>query len=261
MNCREFQASLHVYVDGEIRVEETVASDAHVSECQRCRGLVEQERRFRQLLQRQPRESAPPELRARIVARLRRHAKAGALMRWGVAPALAALAAGLVIALALPRGRETMPLMGQLVDTHIAYSQMERPAEFASSDIAEIREWLRQRAGLRVTVPDYSPAGIRLVGARIAAASERKAAYILYEKGRTLLSVFVAPASERETDLTGRRVSYRGQDYLTRERKGYRTVFWIDGGALFGLVSMLDYEALLECADRLRSERARQIRL
>jgi anti-sigma factor RsiW len=151
--------------------------------------------------------------------------------------------------------------MGQLVDTHITYSQIEGPAEFASTDRAEVREWLWQRAGLRVTVPDYSPSGIRLVGARIAAANERKTAYILYEKGHTLLSVFMMPASGREADLTGTRAAYRGHDYLTREWKGYRTVFWIDGGAVFGLVSMLDYEALLECADRLRDERAEQTRL
>jgi anti-sigma factor RsiW len=261
MNCREFQNSLHPYVDAELGVAETLAADAHVSECLRCRGLAERERQFRELLRRQPRESVPPELRARIIARLRRSAGAAALRRWVAAPALAALAAGLVIALALPDRREPMPLLGQLVDTHITYSQIERPAEFASTDPAEVKEWLWQRAGLRVTVPDYSPAGIRLVGARIATARERKAAYILYEKGHILLSVFLMPASGREADLTGTRVSYRGHDYLTREWKGYRTVLWADRGAVFGLVSMLDYDALLECADRLRGERAEQTRL
>jgi hypothetical protein len=38
-------------------------------------------------------------------------------------------------------------------------------------------------------------------------------------------------------------------------------VAWSDGRAVFGLVSMLDYEALLQCADRLRAERANQARL
>lgn len=258
MNCREFQNSLHAHVDGELGVEETFAADAHVSECPRCRSLAERERQFRQLLRRQPRESAPPELRARIVRRLRRSARVSALGRWVAVPALAALAAGLVIALVHPWGRDATPLMGQLVDTHLTYSQLERPAEFASPDRAEVREWLWQRAGFRVTVPDYSPSGIRLVGARIVAANQGKAAYILYEKAHALLSVFMMPASGREADFTGTRVSYRGHDYLTREWKGTRTVVWIDGGAVFGLVSMLDYEALLDCADRLRVERAEQ---
>jgi hypothetical protein len=56
-------------------------------------------------------------------------------------------------------------------------------------------------------------------------------------------------------------VSFRGHDYVADERKGYRTVAWQDGQTLFGLVSALDYEALLECADRLRIERASQTQL
>ena len=259
MNCLEFQAALHLYVDGELGINETLAADAHSGECARCRNLARQERQFRQLLSRQPREGAPAELRARILSRVRRRGRVTTLRRWLVAPALAA--AVLVAVLALPIGRESTPLVGELVDKHIAYAQIEKPAEFASSDRREVEEWFRQRAELRVTVPDYSPSGIRLVGGRIAVASERKAAYILYEKGHTLLSVFLVGASGRDADLRGTRVSYRGHDYLTREWKGYRTVVWTDRRAIFGLVSMLDYEALLECADRLRVERASQARL
>jgi len=56
-------------------------------------------------------------------------------------------------------------------------------------------------------------------------------------------------------------VSYRGQDYRAYEQKGFRTVSWAEGQVLYGLVSMLDYEALLECADRLRAERMNQTQL
>lgn len=255
MNCQEFQNSLHPYVDGELGVNETLVADAHSAGCPPCRGLAVRERQFRQLLRRQPRELAPPELRARIVSRVRRSARVAVLRQWLVAPALTAAAAALVVALLLPGVRQPASLVSQLVDTHIAYSQIERPAEFASTDRLEVREWFWQLAGLRVTVPDYSPSGIRLVGARMAVANGRKAAYILYEKGYTLLSVFMLPASGRSSELAGTRVSYRGQDYFSGEWKGYRTVSWSDGGAIFALVSTLDYEALLECADRLRVER------
>jgi anti-sigma factor RsiW len=147
------------------------------------------------------------------------------------------------------------------VDKHIAYAQLERPAELASRDPEEIAEWFRQRAGMRVIVPDYSPSGIQLVGARLAESHERRAAYLLYEKGRTLLSVFMVPLPDASSRLAGTPVSYRGHEYLREERKGYHTVTWTDGRVVFGLVSSLDYEALLECADRLRLERARTMRL
>ncbi len=261
MKCHEVEARLHPYVDGELPVAETAAADAHCAECGRCAALARRERELRQLLRRQPQEVASPELHARIVAQLRGAERRAALRRWVLAPAAAAAAAALIVLALLPVVRPPAPLVGDLVDKHIAYAQIQRPAEFASADRGEIEEWFRQRAGLRITVPDFSPSGIQLVGARLAETHERKAAYLLYEKGRTLLSVFMVPLASSDAALAGTRVAYRGHDYLTQERKGYRTVSWTQGQAVFGLVSMLDYDALLECADRLRTERAAQTRL
>jgi hypothetical protein len=65
----------------------------------------------------------------------------------------------------------------------------------------------------------------------------------------------------RDGRLEGTTISYRGHKYLTREWKGYRTVAWRDDHATFGLVSMLDNDAILECAERLRVERAAHNRL
>jgi len=259
MNCSEIRARLHAYVDGELTVSEITEVDVHCMECPQCAALARAEREFRLLLRRQPREGAPPELRARIARRVRREAVVATGRRWLLLPAVAAAAAAIVLVL-LP-SRTPPPLVADLVDKHIAYAQIERPAELASTDSREVAEWFQSRAGMRVTVPDYSPSGIHLTGARLAEAHERKAAYLLYEKGRTLLSVFMVPVSASEATLPGRRVSYRDHDYVTYEQKGFRTVSWSDGRTVYGLVSMLDYDALLECADRLRAERAQQTRL
>src|SRR5439155_11466152 len=94
MNCDEVAARLHPYVDGELPVEETAAADAHVAGCQQCAVLVHRQRAFRRLLRQQLRESAPPELRARIGGAVRRDARrAGRRVSWLATPALAAAAA------------------------------------------------------------------------------------------------------------------------------------------------------------------------
>ena len=191
MNCQEFDIALEPYVDGELPVGEMTAAEAHMAECRRCQALAREEREFRQLLRRQPRERAPETLCASIRSSLRRQARRSVVRRAFVVPAVSAVAAALLVAAVLPTFRSAPSLVGELVDKHIAYAQLERPAELASSDAAEIAQWFQARAGLRVIVPDYSLAGIRLVGARIADAEERKAAYLLYEKGHTLLSVFM----------------------------------------------------------------------
>jgi hypothetical protein len=67
---------------------------------------------------------------------------------------------------------------------------------------------------------------------------------------------FALPARGVRVSLPGTRTTYRGQSYITYEREGYRTVSWTEDEMVFGLVSTLDYSALLECADRLRQERA-----
>lgn len=260
MTCEELRTHLGAYVDGELDVAEALAVETHVGQCRRCRGLADAERQFRQLLRRQPRESAPPEFRARILARCRREARRAALRPW-LAALPAAAAAAVVVAVLAPRSGQPSPFLQEVVVKHATFAQVERPAEFASGDRQAVETWLRAQAGLRAVVPDYSPAGIRLMGARIADLQERRAAYLLYEKGHTLLSVFMLPQAGRPVALGGRRLTYRGQTYFADARQGYRTVSWAEGDAVFGLVSTLDVEALLECADRLRQDYESQRRL
>ncbi len=259
MNCSEIRTHLPAYVDGELTVSEIADVGGHCLECGPCAALLNAEREFRQLLRRQPREAAPAALRARLVRRLRRETAVATARRWLPLSAVA-VATGVLALVVLP-ARTPAPLVADLVDKHIAYTQIERPAELASTDPKEIAEWFRSRAGLRVTVPDYAPSGIHLAGARLTEARGQRAAYLLYEKGRTLLSVFMVPVSTPEETLRGDRVTYRGHWYATYERKGFRTVSWTDARAVYGLVSMLDYDALLECADRLREEQAQRSRL
>lgn len=71
-------------------------------------------------------------------------------------------------------------------------------------------------------------------------------------RGRTLLSVFMAPAPGRATELPGMQVMYRGREYVIRPWNGYRTAAWQDGRMIVGLVGRLTYRTLLECAERLR---------
>lgn len=259
MTCRDFEAQLHPYVDGELSVDQTLGADAHAAYCPRCADLARREREFRLLLRRQPREPMAEESRARIVARVG-HERARSRVRWGLVSSTLVAAAALAVVALVPSWRPPS-LTGELVDKHIVYAEIERPAELVSTDRVEVEEWFRKRADLNMTVPDFSPSGIRLIGARLTDAHERKIAYVLYEKGRTLLSVFMVPGPGRATALSGPRTAYRGRDYVLTDRKGYRVVSWSDEHAVFGLVSLLNYDALLECADRLRVEREHQERL
>jgi anti-sigma factor (TIGR02949 family) len=264
MDCREIEAFLEPYADGELGVSERATVEVHLEGCVGCRDRVADHHRYRQLLSRQPREAAPPELRARVVRAVRTRAMARALGPRVAGAAAAAVVLALVVGMTGPlrlwTARPTPPIVTELVGKHLAYSQIDAPAELASIDGEVVRAWFRHRLGVDVPVPDYTPAGIRLVGGRIADASGHKAAYLFYEKGHTLMSVFVVPGA-RLSPGWARTVTYGGFEYSAAELSGLRAVFWSDAGATFGLVSMLDTRSLLECADRLRMARAAEERV
>jgi anti-sigma factor RsiW len=261
MNCRDFLARLHPYVDAELAIEETAAASEHAADCSDCGARLRDEQALRQLLGRQPQEAASTEFRARIAARLRAERRRRLLRPWLIASVAAGAMAATVVMVMTSRVSPAASLVDELVNKHNIYAQIDRPAELETNDRRTIERWFAERADLRVVVPDYSMAGLRLVGARLAETRDRKTVYLLYEKGSTLLSVFMVPVSSRDGRLEGTTIAYRGHKYLTREWKGYRTVAWRDDHATFGLVSMLDNDAILECAERLRVERAAHNRL
>lgn len=256
VTCVDFRVRLDTYLDGELPVDEMAAVGAHAAACWPCGELTRLELEARQLLLRQPRECVPAEIRARIAARARRRARSDAFRRRRLTWVLAAVAAvALAVVPFAMRGRPIALVRG-LVDTHLAFTQVAAPAELASSDRGEVEVWFRRRAGLGIVVPDFTAAGLRLIGGRIVAVHERRAAYLLYAKGPVLMSVFVLPAGGDGAMLAGRPVTHRGRTYLTDADRGQRTVAWTDRRASFGLISTLPHDVLLECADRLQRERA-----
>jgi hypothetical protein len=74
------------------------------------------------------------------------------------------------------------------------------------------------------------------------------------------LKLVTTPITDATTVASNARqcrpTGFRGHEYVMNDVKGYRTVSWTEGQVLFSLVSALDYDALLECADHLRVERA-----
>ena len=165
MECSEMQPYVEPYADGELGVSELAAVEAHLTACLACRDGVAEHRRFRQLLRRQPREAASPELRARVTRAVRASAVRQAVRPWLWAPVAAAVLTALMVwsGFRVPGLAPTPmpPLVTELVGKHIAYSQIDSPVEFASVDGGAVRDWFRERLGVRVTVPDYTPAGIR----------------------------------------------------------------------------------------------------
>ena len=72
MRCDDVQRLVHAYLDGELLEADRIGFDEHVGACAACRGIVDEEARFKATLRARlrPVPAAPAELRARVLAAL-----------------------------------------------------------------------------------------------------------------------------------------------------------------------------------------------
>lgn len=258
MTCQEVRAYLEAYLDRELPVKETLEVDAHLAFCMQCQWIHAKEREFRALLRTKVRqEPAPATLASQIRERIRRLDRQSRWrpvwqgLRWAAAPL--ALAAGLLLVWALGYGPQpakpepVLAVVEELVTKHVTYSQVEAPAEVASSDRLQLAGWFRDRVRFEVPVPDFSPSGIRLVGGRLSDLGDRPVAHLFYEKGRQLISLYAFPRRDLPLPATGWTEVDGDRYYLTQVR-GHEVILWGRGETLFGLVSLLPEDELLDCA-------------
>ncbi len=260
MTCDELRTAFEAYVDRELPVNEMLAAEHHLTFCMGCQWRYTAEQAFRKTLrQRAPRERAPAELQARVRRALQTMDRGRRLQdaaRWLAAPLAAAALAVLILwgpSLQV-RQPQVSPLLADLVGKHLMFAQIEAPAEITTSDRQAVAGWFGQRVRFEVPVPDFTPSGIRFLGGRLSELEDQEVAYLLYEKGRNLISLF---AFTRQGHVLpgGERVSYGGRSFLVSQYRGAEVVFWTDREMAFALVSTLPRDALLECAATVLRER------
>ncbi|MBI4607845.1 MAG: anti-sigma factor [Candidatus Rokubacteria bacterium] len=258
MTCEELRACLDVYLDRELDVARALDAQDHLAFCMPCQWAYAKERELRALVKtRLPRVAVPPELRARIRSALDADARpayraayrtlTARPLRWAALPVAAVLLVALAFGLRAPRGPSLPPVVTELVAQHQMYSRLDTPAEFVSASRDTVAGWFRGRVRFQVAVPDFSPSGIRLVGARLSSLSDREVAYLLYEKGRNLISLFAFAHRGFELPADGW-IPVGESRFYVAEVKGAEVVLWTQGEQAYALVSPLNREALLECA-------------
>jgi mycothiol system anti-sigma-R factor len=260
MTCDELRTAFQAYVDRELSVGEMVAVEHHLTFCMECQWRYAEEQGFRAAIrQKAPHERAPAELAARVRTALRAEDRGRRLrgaVRWFAAPVAVAALALLVVWGRTPQGEivQGSPVVADLVAKHLMYSQLEAPAEVQTSDRRVVADWFGRRVRFEVPVPDFTPSGIRLLGGRLSELGEREVAYLLYEKGRNLISFFAFPRKGLALPKA-EWITYDGRSYVVTRLRGHEVVLWSDGEMAFALVSLLARDALLDCAAAVFRER------
>ncbi len=247
LGCRDLDALVTPYVDGQIAAAERTSVDAHLAGCPPCRDRVAVERTARDLVAAHAAGlcgKAPAELEARCAAAIadaqrmdRPHALFG-LPQW-VPPSMAAALALAVAGVFLVgmNNRLNAALAAQLTLDHVKCFANAGDQEVADPRL--VQATLEQRLGWGVALPASSDAeDLRLVGASRCFYSEGALAHVLYRRRGRPMSLFVLRTTGRTRHVI--------------EMMGHEAVFWTSGGKTYALVGREPREEMERVAAYVR---------
>jgi mycothiol system anti-sigma-R factor len=232
MHCHEAQKFVYVYLDGEFGDGEHSEFEAHVSECDACRKLVQSEHAFQKALKEKlPAQTAPAHLRTSILAQIREIEKetsgSASLLPFPTAFKFVpvALAAAILLVVMWPQqkgqlGITDAPLAAGFVDSESpvtlaasAAQSLVKPVNLARynrmpadvrGDEPDIRKYMQERVSFKVWAPLPKREGVTLLGAREVVVQARPTVLFMYDYAGERVSVLQYPdgvVSRKEASL------------------------------------------------------------
>lgn len=244
MNCGRARRLLWPDTGPREATPEVVAAREHAAGCEGCTHfLADMHRMAEEIGRRAPRPTAPAEVRNRLfqaIARARIPSGGSALSSRLRQPAIGGIVALLFAGLSLlgylgVRGGspDRNDALVSIVEDRL---RSQRGAGLASSDSAQVTEWLTERLPFAVQIPIFPEA--RLTGARVLVDSRRSGAVVEYMVGERVLSYYILPG-----DGAGLQDEIR-----LASTNGYRVASWHDSGLTHALVAALPGSKLVELA-------------
>jgi anti-sigma factor RsiW len=241
----EFQA----WVDGRLTPERSAAVDAYLAAHPEQRTRLSQYAEQRRALHSAFTEQETP-IPARLdVARLAASARRRTRRRTAQIAAATLLflsggAAGWTVGeLGGPLGwsgpAATGTIIADAVAAHRVFEiELDHPVDVPAAQQANLGEWLSNRLGRRLIIPDLTALGLKLLGGRLLPSEAGAAAQLMYQDGRgTRLTIYL-------------RAGITGDTTLYREDRDIGVFYWADEGLACAIVARpADREALLQVAE------------
>jgi len=251
MDCSELERSIDAYLDAEFDERERNEAEAHLAGCAACRQMIDGQSRLRHAVRAKLREAmgttgpagrAPAGLRERLEKSLREQRRP--LWRRALAPlpiaTMAACAAGALVVLASHSGNQA------LLDDAIKNHHRGLPLEV---DAAAMSGWFADKLDFRPSLPHFSPAAVRVEGARLSNLREWPAAYVRYRLPHGQAGLFIVDDPGRRFDAPGREVKVGHELVRVASARGYNVAVWRQDEIVYSLVSDLDEEALFQLVE------------
>lgn len=238
MSCREFEALLDPYFDGELPIPEVLATERHLSECAVCRSRYEGLEWLRAEINAAKLDYIPSPV---FTQKMRTLGARGADTRrswwWGAG----LLAAALALFFLLP-GLWVKPdrARHEIFDSHLRSLLASNLVDVPSSDRHTVKPWFQGRIGFSPNVPDLSRDGFVLVGGRLEVMQQQRAAALVYKRGDHVINLFIAEDGAAASEDSS-------------QSRGYNLISWSDHKLSYWAVSDLNVRELSKFAQLIRT--------
>src|SRR6516162_5249647 len=249
MNCDEATRLLDAYIDGELELTRHLDFEVHLAACSTCKNVAEAAINFGSSIRmNMPVYKAPPKLKARIRAALRKGSRSQldwvSNFRRLLAIAAAIVVLGLLPAwawIAFSHGRD-QELISEAVSDHWRSLLVNHLLDITSSDQHVVGSWFTGKFPYAPPVADLTQAGYKLAGSRIDLLANSPVAAIVYEHENHFINVFVWPVGDRAIDFD------------VQSHEGYSLCGWNKTGLNYLIVSELTGTDMEKFEDQFRTQ-------
>ena len=238
---------LQAYVDGRLPAERQPKVEAYLAERPDTAAALERDREIaeglRQRLAFKADEPIPARLRIANIREARRgrfvatRLRIAVVMGWVILGSTVGWGANDVLrAPVLPTSVAVMA--DEAIAAHRTFVvEVVHPVEVRADEEAHLLQWLSKRLGTRLSAPDLTALGYRLMGGRLLPAGAGPAAMLMYDDDRgTRLTFFIKTDEKDETS------------FQFVEEDGVSALFWRDAGLGYVVSAQASRERLMQAA-------------
>jgi anti-sigma factor RsiW len=206
MNCTQTMQIISAYADGELELRERTQAEEHLRTCPKCAAALKGISTLKSAMDQDSlHHRAPAALHARILQLVDEAASEpvgtktdGSRWSWRWAWLAGAVAAILVVGIGLAiyfmTPSEQKRVATEAVWNHKRSLQANHLVDFRSSDPKKVSEWLQAKLEFVPWVPEQTPKGDLLVGARVDVLDGRDVAALVYSNNDQMINLFEVPS-------------------------------------------------------------------
>jgi hypothetical protein len=246
LSCKELMPFWPMYLDNELQESDAAPYLKHLDGCVTCRGFIEGERRYRQVLRHKVRaqaassEQMPEALRERITAMAGHDSRQGAFARyrWTLAPAAFAM----LVAVTFTTQSGFSPILQTAAESH----RSSLPLDVKTDDVAEAQTFVDRHVP-NVKIPQMQTPNARLAGARVVDLAGRRGVIVRYVVGPEQRSVSLVVYPKASDDMRLPHAVPAGSHRVFLDNvDGVLAAVWQGRNSLYSMLGDVDQAELLD---------------